>query len=102
LAATTAIHTLALHDALPIWARRLRRSRGDAAPVGEAHGLTACREASTKDCDAEVAVRLVVALELGLGDVDRPDLRERVVDDVVRSEEHTSELQSREKLVCRL
>src|SRR3712207_8599540 len=51
--------------------------------------------------------RLVVAAIVRPGNDKRPPVRERVVRwphrvDLVRSEEHTSELQSRQYLVCRL
>src|SRR5436305_3048498 len=65
-AATTAIYTLSLHDALPIL--------GDQREIG--------------------AVRLPVRIILLL--VGEPG------DELLRSEEHTSELQSRPHLVCRL
>src|SRR2546421_4509552 len=70
--ATTEIYTLSLHDALPISRWRGRRNDGRAAPVPRA------------EHDAgHPAVRLR-----------RSSAR--------RSEEHTSELQSRSDLVCRL
>src|SRR3712207_7189897 len=76
--ATTEIYTLSLHDALPIFARprplaALRRRHGEAVEPG-AHRH----------------------LDLGLA-LHRPAHRA-----VRRSEEHTSELQSRQYLVCRL
>src|SRR3712207_7776053 len=76
--ATTEIYTLSLHDALPISAR----SRQVAATVRMTRGA---REAATgmKLADADIQRCL-----------DAPD--------DVRSEEHTSELQSRQYLVCRL
>src|SRR5438270_165963 len=71
--ATTEIYTLSLHDALPIWRRRWRQSRGFAWAV-------ACRGGRrSPGC--------------GRGRY-RPRCR--------RSEEHTSELQSQSNLVCRL
>src|SRR5690606_40416757 len=84
----TAVYTLSLHDALPIWrgagrragrsGRRLLRP-GRSLPAGDAadrpHPLRLRRAAA-----AAGVVR-------GVG---------------CRSEEHTSELQSRENLVCRL
>src|SRR3712207_8365774 len=84
--ATTEIYTLSLHDALPIWRleqleagdrpQQLARLRAHALRVGE-------------------VARVVV------GDLhpERPPLRARLH---LRSEEHTSELQSRQYLVCRL
>src|SRR5204863_2010253 len=86
--ATTQIYTLSLHDALPIYI--LDRTR-------------------------ELAVDLYVLVPVGaakhrahVGDMtERPDplVRETVVVArllFLRSEEHTSELQSRRDLVCRL
>src|SRR5690606_41832827 len=96
--ASTELPTLSLHDALPIWSHQAsataqgapigahavgvdplgdRRARGHGSDAGEAvaHGQDLC------------LVELLGVLVEGLGD---------------RSEEHTSELQSRENLVCRL
>src|SRR3712207_8823649 len=72
--ATTEIYTLSLHDALPICRDGLRRFRRLA------------RRAADREPDARV----------GRG---RPRVTRR---QVARSEEHTSELQSRQYLVCRL
>src|SRR5258708_14339983 len=71
--ATTEIYTLSLHDALPIFQVRVRRRR-----VGE--------RVDVRDQVAQVAVG-----------VDEPKDAE-----LSRSEEHTSELQSPDHLVCRL
>src|SRR3712207_7297923 len=74
--ATTEIYTLSLHDALPIW-----------PPLGVLHrGLRGERR------------RVVVGLLLG-----QPGVAVVAVPaGLLRSEEHTSELQSRQYLVCRL
>src|SRR5687768_18542283 len=78
--ATTEIYTLSLHDALPIWqphADGLEHGAGSDAPRrSEPRGAGAA-----DDLHAAVGTALRVA---------------------VRSEEHTSELQSRLHLVCRL
>src|SRR5690349_24113600 len=76
--ATTAIYTLSLHDALPI-SRRMRR------------------------VDDHRQVRLVLQ-HRHRADVERVARRvlERRDAALARSEEHTSELQSRRDLVCRL
>src|SRR3712207_9216412 len=76
--ATTEIYTLSLHDALPIWTDRRQ-------PLG----LLLDR------CDD---------LRVAVADRDVDELRREVevAVSVVRSEEHTSELQSRQYLVCRL
>src|SRR2546422_11540993 len=74
--ATTEIYTLSLHDALPIYS-------------GDVH------------VDDELGIRLVdVGGGLPLGRGDEAD--GTAVRHLVRSEEHTSELQSRLHLVCRL
>src|SRR5690606_41476846 len=99
---TTASGTLSLHDALPIWAR-------EAAVKHVCDSLTCLlagqwpRGGAVCDLGSGGGFPgMVVALA-------RPDLRVRLVDAAgkkvaflasVRSEEHTSELQSRENLVC--
>src|SRR5699024_11272695 len=89
--APPAIHTLSLHDALPILCRgnRSRRVR-----IPHRHGQERCRE---------VRCRLVRSIRGPLRSPHpcprhsgRPSARRG------RSEEHTSELQSRFDLVCRL
>src|SRR3712207_8466542 len=75
--ATTEIYTLSLHDALPIFLDRgERRGPGPAVVAGDQD---------------------VIGVRLGDARGDRPDTGFRD-----RSEEHTSELQSRQYLVCRL
>src|SRR5205814_8086772 len=70
---TSVIYTLSLHDALPIYLDPLQ-----VGGVLIGHGI------------AEFAVEQLLAVELG------------GVGDAIRSEEHTSELQSLRHLVCRL
>src|SRR3712207_7316041 len=72
--ATTEIYTLSLHDALPIY-------------PGETHGLGQLVHAPGQD-----------AADPGLLDHSHQGL----LRSLPRSEEHTSELQSRQYLVCRL
>src|SRR3712207_7769763 len=77
--ATTEIYTLALHDALPICNLELRRiSNGQGAREIQALIARTARAVHNRD-----------------GDRTRRRQHER-------SEEHTSELQSRQYLVCRL
>src|SRR3712207_9230906 len=84
--ATTEIYTLSLHDALPI------------SPASGSAGRNAGRSASSTAGSSIVD---------GTGS-SRPSAMPRIVlrrilpDRVFRSEEHTSELQSRQYLVCRL
>src|SRR3712207_9166994 len=76
--ATTEIYTLSLHDALPIYAEDHQHDEG---------GYTA-------DCaDGEVSADVAA---------DRPRRLCEQASHEGRSEEHTSELQSRQYLVCRL
>src|SRR3712207_9156609 len=74
--ATTEIYTLSLHDALPIW-------------VGGAHGIV--DDDPPRHPEMQPELRAVLA---GLAPEELPA--------AMRSEEHTSELQSRQYLVCRL
>src|SRR5690606_41959969 len=83
----TKIYTLSLHDALPIFDLAKRRDVDELLDVADpVHAIE------------EVALRW--------GERHRADGRaidgEHGPDAVLRSEEHTSELQSRENLVCRL
>src|SRR5690606_41691370 len=92
-----ALYSLSLHDALPIWGRRAgsvawrHRDDGDLFAVvvelARAHGQRPARLA-----------REQVQAQRGL----QPALLHRQLEVEHRSEEHTSELQSRENLVCRL
>src|SRR3712207_8695326 len=82
--ATTEIYTLSLHDALPIYPLGEQRARGR-LQVGP-HPLDVHRHPA-READAQV---LHVVQE------------DRRVREDHRSEEHTSELQSRQYLVCRL
>src|SRR3712207_8468938 len=82
--ATTEIYTLSLHDALPICSALRGRRRGE-YDVGP--GAGAATVLRTSD-GAERGQR-----DVGWGWHPSPPLR---------SEEHTSELQSRQYLVCRL
>src|SRR5438445_1161309 len=73
---TTKIYTLSLHDALPI-------SFFPAPAAAELAGFRPCRRCRP-------------------GEAAAPDPGVPLVRTVCRSEEHTSELQSRQYLVCRL
>src|SRR5690554_8091457 len=75
--ATTEIYTLSLHDALPISTRMVERRAPHDGDQGGGLG------------EPERARRFVEIMAAGSADA-------------ARSEEHTSELQSRPHLVCRL
>src|SRR5690606_40988299 len=100
-AATTALSSPSLHDALPILgfvdSHRGRTGgiflteRGRTATVGQiVRGLEGASE--VVDCAGEHPCPLAAACKL----------RRMLARAQERSEEHTSELQSRENLVCRL
>src|SRR3712207_8974979 len=87
--AATEIYTLSLHDALPIWdegARQVYLDQLKELERDRAEGRISAADAQA--AHSEIALRLIAT------DDDR--------DLVSRSEEHTSELQSRHYLVCRL
>src|SRR3712207_6884347 len=86
--ATTEIYTLSLHDALPIWAATWCRSSRSSCTRARSPA-SSCRESR-----AIASEPLTIAVTGPTGDIGRAFLR--------RSEEHTSELQSRQYLVCRL
>src|SRR3712207_8198379 len=81
--ATTEIYPLSLHDALPI--SGLRRLRRD-VPRRHLRRLTRCGRGPVRDRQPG----------------DQPPPGRPFHEAVDRSEEHTSELQSRQYLVCRL
>src|SRR3712207_8283530 len=84
--ATTEIYTLSLHDALPIW--RGAVAVGDDARRARAAG--GGRDGGVSPCSDGPASR------------GRPFASCGPSPTLPRSEEHTSELQSRQYLVCRL
>src|SRR5690606_40829961 len=95
LPAPALIYTLSLHDALPISAN-LFSLIGEA---GERLGL-----GNVQISDVAMATAAVAAA-LTSDSADGPDLDLAEISielETLRSEEHTSELQSREKRVCRL
>src|SRR5258708_29986059 len=88
--ATTEIYTLSLHDALPIYG--LIADLEVSADAGVPLGMEPARgEQRTEVPDAQVHARIA-----------RHDDASRDSDATTRSEEHTSELQSPDHLVCRL
>src|SRR3712207_7955174 len=87
--ATTEIYTLSLHDALPIFLRAGRRRSGRLGRGRRAGHLGADGPTVARDRAGLVGQALGVDAS-------------GVVWLVGRSEEHTSELQSRQYLVCRL
>src|SRR5690606_39718312 len=97
---TTALYTLSLHDALPIFgAGILLVKRPGAGVVEDAHDTLHRHHGVVQRC-GEVDNEGVLArrhVEVRRLQVETGESSKRL-----RSEEHTSELQSRENLVCRL
>src|SRR5205085_12698126 len=100
--ATAATYTLSLHDALPILSQALHgtaaQRRDQPPPAAVLDSVrTALAAATGTPQAADATMRLaeairVLALRHG----------EPALEHCVRSEEHTSELQSQSNLVCRL
>src|SRR5690606_42161859 len=90
---TTEINTLSLHDALPILEQHVKEYGVDIINLQRADGL----KANGKLTEVQLASGGVLK---GKTVILSTGARWREVN--VRSEEHTSELQSRENLVCRL
>src|SRR3712207_7738136 len=82
--ATTEIYTLSLHDALPIFSRRTSDDDDPSRHADHRHDLRVVREPHRAQAQQARGRHRVGELRHG------------------RSEEHTSELQSRQYLVCRL
>src|SRR5206468_6671890 len=97
----TASHTLSLHDALPIWSyAQAAFSRGSGPPLPRPAARVQPRVAALRrPSPCPGALRRV--LPPGAWRARTPATR-HVHQRVARSEEHTSELQSRSDLVCRL
>src|SRR5690606_42128055 len=97
---TTALYALSLHDALPILIGRL------SAAIGEVTGLVPELSTSGGTSDARFIKDYCPVVEFGLVGQTMHMIDEHVpladLETLTRSEEHTSELQSRENLVCRL
>src|SRR5690606_40029979 len=87
--ASTEIYTLSLHDALPICASRRRPRSSRSRPSSSATRSTT-RDRTTRASAFSFCIRSAACF---LATSPRCSWR---------SEEHTSELQSRENLVCRL
>src|SRR5690606_41619928 len=99
--APVVMHTLSLHDALPI-SGKSRKADGtlDAGPLGYVHGpedLLVDADGNPRRIDHAFSWSYPLAAHGMMHTV----LRNAHAGDP-RSEEHTSELQSRENLVCRL
>src|SRR5699024_12297130 len=84
---TTSIYTLSLHDALPICGRNFQ--------VGGMHGAMSFLSITASDLSDQL-------LKDFLGMDSSQVVTMHVRSEIHRSEEHTSELQSRFDLVCRL
>src|SRR3712207_8990486 len=92
--ATTEIYTLSLHDALPISTGRPAASRTSTRTVVSPPGSSAGSRGA--------AVTVSLRESGGTGRFRVPEANAGRRGAPARSEEHTSELQSRQYLVCRL
>src|SRR5207244_11899397 len=100
-APTTPIYTPSLHDALPIsrvvLEERERKVARLSTPPAVAERKAYLRERMLQALGGLPARTPLNARTVGV--LERPDYK---VEKVIRSEEHTSELQSPDHLVCRL
>src|SRR5207302_10392981 len=100
--ATSSISTLSLHDALPIYRRSIRRNA--VAMEGRLHQPSLLQVQCAFAREQAVSQEPLCAVETTAFHEARVVGDEHVFDDLrvadERSEEHTSELQSRENLVC--
>src|SRR5690606_41449900 len=88
---TTETYTLSLHDALPISPGKIiQRAKAFSGVVKKGRRVSAARPGRMRGHRGECPLRILQRS------------RSRTPTKDVRSEEHTSELQSRENLVCRL
>src|SRR5690606_41642309 len=87
---TSVVHTLSLHDALPI----LLNAQGGLGLMEEYFGLASEGTGQLNTFGGQY--------DLSIGNLLRYPQKFKGDAPDVRSEEHTSELQSRENLVCRL
>src|SRR5699024_12751893 len=95
----TEIYTLALHDALPISDLRLSDDMIEFLKSRLVDNALLCELATHPDFP-----RLMADLEIYVNGIAAKQVQgaNAIVDAVSRSEEHTSELQSRFDIVCRL
>src|SRR5690606_42039499 len=98
--ATSETYPLSLHDALPIW------SVYEVAATWLAAGLDPNETLIYRQSDVPEVFELnwIISCVTPKGLLNRAHAYKAAVDanEAARSEEHTSELQSRENLVCRL
>src|SRR5690606_41723939 len=99
-AVATPLYTLSLHDALPIFGKAARCCRCQGNQGGSCTDQAAGGACSGRAGSAEEEAQLQAAARTR--SAARKNRRSREKHRGVRSEEHTSELQSRENLVCRL
>src|SRR5205085_11639290 len=98
----TVLCPLSLHDALPISVDELHRALGTAEQLVDGRrlverrhdGLHTARGIDRRECCFEIE------LSLGVEPAGGMDLPAHQADGRLRSEEHTSELQSQSNLVC--
>src|SRR5690606_40448783 len=94
--------TLSLHDALPIW-KHAKQLAAEVAALREQLGRLGAMDVAELERQRAQLQQQIAAQEQELRDREERHRAEisRLQHELNRSEEHTSELQSREKLVCR-
>src|SRR5690606_40555162 len=100
--ATSDIYTLSLHDALPIY-RLIRQKEIETQQQIEVSRINQQKVTQIAEQDKAVSVaRKSEEQSEAEARADKARAEAVMAEEGVRSEEHTSELQSRENLVCRL
>src|SRR5207249_11169608 len=97
---TTDTYTLSLHDALPISPRQFENTPGEETRTWGHLSMSGCAETSGRKNKEARASSADLALESAASS--SKNRTPRKARSALRSEEHTSELQSRFDLVCRL
>src|SRR5690606_42079013 len=94
---TTDIHTLSLHDALPIFISQHY-------PKSKLKKLSNCKETFEYfKGNPEAKLTDIAIVDYNIPSYESENINNGIdITRFIRSEEHTSELQSRENLVCRL
>src|SRR5690606_39679613 len=98
----TEIHTLSLHDALPILGQPSRLTTGNLLTRKNDAADLEPRPAAPVQPPARRYARSTGAALSFSSNFTFTSFEVLIVPSIIRSEEHTSELQSRENLVCRL
>src|SRR5690606_40586038 len=97
----TALLCFSLHDALPISCNLQTDATGDVRPGARAVDARAAVAIPVRDAHGQLRAVVGIAF-LGERELTPSELARLEMTAAARSEEHTSELQAREKIGCRL